>query len=116
MAADTTDTPQLDEALAQYSREKFTAAIGQTFLLRLTPETALPLTLRTVSDSRYNNPQFDSFVIYFSPQQEAAPLPDDSYLLEHHDLGKLFIHLSATLASDGGPRDYEYEAVFNLKK
>jgi len=100
----------------QYSREGFAAALEQTFELRLDEEQSLPLKLVALEESTVHNSGFDSFSLYFSPPEGVPPLPDNSYVLENPALGTIIMHLSATPVNTGNPQDYEYEAVFNLRK
>ncbi len=110
-----TDTPP-DVAEVEYSRDMFTAALNQTFTLQLDEEKTLPLKLVSLEDSKFTNAEFDCFSLFFSPPEGERPLPDASYPLVNADLGEVFLHLSATLPASCDPIDYEYEAVFNLRK
>ena len=116
MSTDVNSGITIDEKLVQFKREDFDAAVGQTFSIKLSDEKILPLNLTDIKNSTFDNPGFDSFSLYFLPPPGEPALPDNSYILENASLGKLFIHLSATPGNSGKPQDYEYEAVFNLRR
>ena len=110
-----TETP-FDVGNTDFSRETFTAALNQTFTLQLDDKKSLPLKLVSLEESKHSNSKFDCFSLYFAPPQGELPLPDGSYRLANADLGEVFLHLSSKLSESCDPKDYEYEAVFNLAK
>lgn len=109
-------TAPFDVGNTDFSREKFAAALDQTFSLQLDDKKSLPLKLVALVDSEHSNAEFDSFCLYFAPPQGELPLPDGSYRVANAELGELFLHLSPTLPKTCDPKDYEYEAVFNLAR
>ena len=101
---------------AHYSRDMFSGALNQTFTLHIDEAVSVPLTLACVEAVGVENAEFDSFSVYFTAPEDQSSLPDGSYLLTHADLGEMCLHLSATPTTSENPEDYEYEAVFSLRK
>lgn len=99
-----------------YCSEEFGAVLDQTFALQLKHGKSLALKLVAVENSKIDNPGYDGFSLYFAPPDGSPPLPDNSYFLENPTLGRIVMHLSATPANSGNAGDYEYEAVFVLRK
>lgn len=105
-----------EKSITQPGREDFAAVLDQVFILQPGEGKSLPLRLVAVVKSAIHNPRYDGFSLYFSAPEGEPALPDNSYFLENRELGRLLIHLSATPVDSGRPGDYEYEAVFNLRK
>ena len=109
------DTP-VDTGRTDHSRDMFKSALDETFTLQLDEEKSVPLKLVAVADSEFSNSEFDCFSLYLLPPKGELPLPDASYRVSNANLGEMFLHLSATLPASCDPQEYEYEAIFNLRK